>query len=110
MSVPLSEFVPLIPEIFVLTMACVILLVDLYIKQENGSLNYMLTLGTLVVAAILSYQLTPTSGSEIVLASTFISDGMSAVLKLFLYLVTAGVVVYSRQYLSERDLFKGEFF
>jgi NADH-quinone oxidoreductase subunit N len=40
----------------------------------------------------------------------FIDDPLSDVLKLFLYLTVAIVMVYSRDYLRERGLFKGEFF
>jgi len=109
MSVPISEFAPLLPEIFVLTMACVILLVDLYLTDENRYISYLLSLGTMAVAGLITF-MTMSSEVIIVLNGTFINDPMAGILKLFVFLMTAGVFVYSRQYLIERDLFKGEFF
>ena len=109
MSVPISEFAPLLPEIFVLTMACVILIVDLYLTNENRHISYLLALGTMVAAGVLTF-FTMTDSSVVVLNDTFVNDPMAAILKLFVYLMTAGVFVYSREYLIARDLFKGEFY
>jgi len=109
MTVALSEFAPLLPEIFILTMACAVLIIDLYLTDKNRYISYLLALGTMAGAGIVTYLVMPTT-PEVVLAGTFVSDQMSAVLKMFVYLITAGVLVYSRQYLIERDLFKGEFY
>ena len=109
MTVALSEFAPLLPEIFILTMACAVLIIDLYLTDKNRHISYLLALATMAFAGMITFAVMPTA-PEIVLAGTFISDQMSAVLKMFVYLITAGVLVYSRQYLVERDLFKGEFY
>jgi len=109
MSVPITEFSPLIPEIFVLIMACVILLVDLYLTEFNRHFTYLLSIGTMAVAGLLTFA-TMTTDVVVVLNGSFISDPMAAILKLFVYLMTAGVFVYSRQYLVDRGLFKGEFY
>ena len=34
---------PAYPEIFLLAMACVILIVDLFLREENRGVTYMLT-------------------------------------------------------------------
>lgn len=109
MSVELSEFLPLLPEIFLLTMACVILIVDVYLGEEMRAVTYALSILALLGTGILTYQLAP-GEAEVVLSGTFINDQMAVVLKLFIYLLTIGVFVYSRQYLALRDLFKGEFY
>jgi len=109
MTIALSEFAPLLPEIFILIMACAVLIIDLYLTDKNRHISYLLTLATMAVAGIVTYAVMPTA-PEIVLAGTFVNDQMSTVLKMFVYLITAGVLVYSRQYLVERDLFKGEFY
>jgi len=44
------------------------------------------------------------------LGGLFIDDPLSDVLKLFLYLATAAVLVYARDYLRQRGLYRGEFF
>lgn len=112
MSVPtvdLAEFIPLVPEIFLLCMACIILVLDLYFNEESRAITYVLSLLSLFITGVLTYQLAP-AAPEIVLAGTFVSDPMSAILKLFIYVVSAGVLVYSRDYLVQRNLFKGEFY
>lgn len=109
MSVELSEFLPLLPEIFLLTMACVILIVDVYLGEDMRAVTYALSILALLGTGILTYQLAP-GEAEVVLSGTFINDQMAVVLKLFIYLLTIGVFVYSRQYLVLRDLFKGEFY
>lgn len=109
MSVSISEFAPLLPEIFVLSMVCVILLVDLYLTDENRYISYLLSLATLAIAGVITFATMP-SEPLTVLNGTFVNDQMAGVLKLFVYLMVAGVFVYSREYLASRNLFKGEFF
>ncbi len=109
MTVELSEFIPLLPEIFLLAMASIILIVDLFLTDSKRHVSYLLSLGALLVSGLLTYALAP-SEPQVVLAGTFVSDPMSVVLKEFIYLVTAAVFIYSRQYLQDRALFKGEFF
>ncbi len=111
MSVPISvsEFAPLLPEIFVLSMACIILLVDLYLTDDNRYISYALGLLTMGLAAVITFVTMPVE-SVVVLNGTFVNDQMAAILKLFVYLLTAAVFVYSREYLIARSLFKGEFY
>lgn len=109
MNFVLPNFVPAIPEIFVLCMACVILLADLFVTDKGRILTYLLSLGTLAIAALLTVN---TGNSEPVytFSGSFVGDRMADVLKVFVYLVTAGVMIYSRRYLMDRNLFKGEFY
>jgi len=105
----LSEFAPLLPEIFVLTMTCIILLVDLFLTDQNRYISYLLSVITMGVAAVITMVGIP-SQPEVVLAGTYVNDEMGSILKIFVFLVTAIVFVYSREYLTHRNLFKGEFF
>ena len=109
MTVALSEFVPLMPEIFVLVMTCAVLIIDLYLTDKTRHITYMLTLVTMVVAGVITYIGMPAE-QEVVLAGTYVNDKMAVILKLFVYLTTVGVLVYTRQYLAERGLYKGEFY
>jgi len=109
MTVEISEFLPLLPEIALLCMACGILLVDLFLTDESRIVTYLLSLLALGGTGMLSLITAPTQAT-IVLSDSFISDPMSAVLKVFICFITAGVLVYSRHYLSLRQLLKGEFF
>ena len=101
--------IPALPEIFVLSMACLVLVIDLFLSDQNRVVTYLLTQATLLGAAIITVSL-HTPGTQVVLNGMFISDSMSDVLKVFIYLITAVVFLYSRHYLTERQLFRGEYF
>ncbi len=107
----ISELQLALPEIFVLSMACVVLLADLFISDERRGLTHMLALVTLVFATILTLRLMLPSGEvEYAFADTFIRDRFGDVLKVFSYIILAGVFVYAKHYLRRFNLFKGEFY
>lgn len=104
-----SDFSLIIPEIFILTMACIVLIVDVFLTDEQRNVSYLLSVITLIIAAILTW------GNHIGIrtvgfSGTFVVDTMADVLKFTIYLVSAVLFVYSRQYLKQRNLYKGEFY
>ncbi len=107
MNFPMPDLLPALPEIFVLAMACAILLIDVFSKERIWA--YGLTLFTLVGAAAITV-FTSQPETQFTFGGQFVDDAMADVLKLMAYLSTLAVVVYSRAYLSERGLFRGEFF
>ena len=108
-SMQLAQFVPALPEIFVLVMVSLILIIDAAVDDSKRYLAYVLSLVTLAGAAYLTAHDLSTM-PVLTLGGLFIDDPLSDVLKLFLYLTVAVVLVYSRDYLTERGLYKGEFF
>ena len=109
MNVELNEMIPALPEIFMLSMACVVLIVDLFLNENNRVITYLLSQASLLGAAILTVMLHSNEAS-LIFNGMYISDSLGDILKVFIYLVTAVVFLYSREYLVERNLFKGEFF
>jgi len=109
MNIVIPDFSPAIPEIFILSMACLILIADLYISDDNRFITYLLSLAALVGASLLTINL-HTGNSVLTFNGTFISDSMGDVLKIFIYLVTGFVFIYARGYLQDRNMFKGEFY
>ncbi len=107
MMFPVPDLLPALPEIFVLGMACAVLLVDVFSK--NRTLSYGLTLAALLGASVLT-AFTSVPQVQTTFGGQFIDDAMGDVLKLMAYLAAMMAVVYSRNYLGERGLFKGEFF
>ncbi len=101
------------PEIFMLSMACIVLLADVYLGQGEKvvyrKLAYWLSLATLVFTFILTWKVSPAS-SQNAFNGLYVSDGLSDVLKYFIYGISFTVIIYSREYLEERSLFKGEYF
>ena len=109
MNIALSEFAPLSTEIFVLTMACIILIVDVFLSEQHRIVSYVLSLATLLVAALISGSMLDNE-TAVVLNGTFVSDPMAALLKTSIFLITFGVFMYSRAYLVARGIFSGEFY
>ncbi|MEO5703055.1 MAG: NADH-quinone oxidoreductase subunit NuoN [Gammaproteobacteria bacterium] len=105
----MPNFLPAVPEIFVLSMACIILIVDLFLTGRSRIVTYLLSQATLLTAAILTVAL-HAQEPVITFSGTFINDTMGDVLKVFIYLVTAAVFLYSRVYLRSRELDKGEYY
>ena len=103
------DFLPAAPEIFVLSMACIILIVDLFLTGRSRIVTYLLAQATLVIAAILTVYL-HAQQPVLTFSGTFINDTMGDVLKVFIYLITAVVFLYSRKYLGSRALDKGEYY
>lgn len=109
MNFEIPNFTPAIPEIFVLSMACLILILDLYVSDKNRVITYLLSIATLVGATILTVNQTMT-GPVYTFSGTFVLDPMAVILKVFIFLVTAVVFIYGRGYLADRNLFKGEYY
>jgi NADH-quinone oxidoreductase subunit N len=109
MNIGISEFVPLLPEIWVLTMTCVVLVLDLFLHDRNRVVSYWLSQLTLVGALGLTLAVA-SAEPQVVLNGTFVADPMATLLKSFIYIVTFGAFVYAREYLRVRDLFKGEYY
>src|SRR5690606_40544303 len=97
------------PEIFLTAAICVVLLVDVFLRQEQRRITYALSMLALVGAAVMSWVF----GSETATTTFFgsyVADPAGNALKLFAYLIVAIVFLYSRDYLERAGLFKGEFF
>jgi NADH-quinone oxidoreductase subunit N len=104
----MTNLMPASPEIFLLVMTCVILIADTLIRQSGRLITYLLVQLTLMVCALITVG-THHDGVAQVFHNMFVDDLMSDVLKLLTYLSVSMMLVYSRQYLTVRDLFSGEF-
>ena len=97
-------------EVFVLAMTCLIMIVDLFVKDMKRTATFFLTQLTLVGAAFITLSL---STGEILytFSNMYVSDLMADVLKLLLYLTVMVVLFYSRGYLQDRpQMAKGEYY
>jgi NADH-quinone oxidoreductase subunit N len=105
----MPAFLPAAAEIAVLTMACLILVVDLFLDDRRRWITYSLCMLTLALAAWLTAAVVP-DGRLLTFSGTYVSDPLARVLKLFTYGVVAVVFLYSKAYLRDRGLFKGEYY
>ena len=96
-------------EITILTLLCTVLVIDLFVSQDKRIITYWLTMATLAATAFMVTFNSPESGS-LIFSGSYVSDELSVLLKLVSIVSTAVVILYSRDYLIDNDLFKGEFF
>jgi NADH-quinone oxidoreductase subunit N len=108
MTYPVPDMLPALPEIWVLAMACVILVVDLYAKPHR-MIAYWLCQATLIGAALLT-MVRMSMAPELTFSNMFVHDQLSDLLKLAFYLITFFVFAYSREYIRERGMYRGEYF
>lgn len=109
MSFEIPNVMPALPEIFILSMTCIILVVDLFLSKTSRGATYMLSQATLVIAVLMT--IATFVGSPILTFSdTFVRDGIGDVLKIAIYIATFVVFLYAKDYLKDRGLFKGEFY
>lgn len=104
-----SELSLLAPELWVLTMACVILVVDLYLSESRRVISFWLTQLTLLGALLLTLKIRDTL-PVFAFDGAFVLDSMSIVLKSSIYIIVAGVFFYSRDYLRQSGIHKGEYY
>src|SRR6266581_815520 len=100
------------PEIFLLAAGCAILVIDPFLKDARRWVTYALSLAALLGCAVLTTIVTGMTGGQ--LATTFngmfVSDMMASTLKMFTYIAVALCLAYSRVYMAERGLYRGEYF
>ena len=99
------------PEMLLLAGTCVTMLVDVYSKDERRRATYYLAQGLLALCfASTLFVLRESEGQRAFLFhGLFVSDALGHILKLMCYVAVSGALVYSRQYLFDRGLLKGEF-
>ncbi|MFD1121698.1 NADH-quinone oxidoreductase subunit NuoN [Methylophilus flavus] len=103
------DLLALLPELVLLGMAMFILLLDLFILPQNRSIIYGLSQFTLFAAAFFTFK-THTPAVGFAFSHMFIDDTLSDVIKMMMYLGTSLIFVYSRKYLQDRNLYRGEFY
>ena len=93
-----------------LAMACLILIVDLFVKDKKRTLTFGLTQLTLIGAAFVTVL---TSSGQILytFSNMYVGDLMGDLLKFLLYITVMVVLFYSRVYVLNRpQIAKGEFY
>jgi len=101
------------PEFWVLVMACVIMIVDLFLQEERRGIIHMLAMLTIVFAAIITLRgdyLVDGVRSVTAFNDSFIRDSMGDVLKVFSFFIMGLIFTYSKFYLRSFKMFRADFF
>ena len=109
--IAIIDHLPALPEAILLLGACALMIVDLYVKDAERRAT--LWLAQIVLALCLCATLFVLWGSGgrclLIFYGLFVSDSMGHLLKMVCYLAVSAALVYSRQYLQDRALLRGEF-
>ena len=97
-------------EIFLLCAICVILIGDLYVRENQRPLAYLLAQVSLIGTLLITWSVAPESGSATAFGGSFVMDQMSVVCKTWILVVSIGVFLYSRDYVNSRNITNGEYY
>ena len=100
-----------LPEMWLLVATCVVMVIDVYSKDEQRRLTLYAAQFTLLVCFLLTaYVLFESEGTrQLIFSGMFVSDVLGHLLKLVSYVAVSAALLYSRQYMLDRSLLRGEF-
>lgn len=101
------------PEFWVLAMACVIMIVDLFLREERRGIIHMLAMLTVIFAAIITLRgdyLVDGATSVTAFSGSFIRDPLGDVLKVFSFVIMGLIYTYSKFYLRGFKMFRADFY
>ncbi len=104
-----AELAPALPEIVLLTLICVVLVADLFVNDERRAITFWLTLGSLALTAW-SLLATAPDARTVMFTGSYVSDGLSQILKLFSVGLVGVGFFYARDYLRQNALLRGEYY
>ena len=107
MSHWLHILAPASTEIFLLVMVCVIMLIDIFLADTQRWFTYLLTQVTLIVAGIITWH--QWGQHTIAFDGQFVLDNMAVVLKEVALLIAFAIFMYSRVYVVDNKMMRGEF-
>jgi NADH-quinone oxidoreductase subunit N len=106
----LSSLAPAIAEIWLVTAVCIVLLVDVFAGERRRGLTPTLALLALALGAALTVQYGEVAQRTVLFDGMYVADELGWALKLAGFLVVAVVLLYSRSYLENRGILRGEYY
>ncbi len=103
------DLMPALPEMVMLAMTCLVLVVDLFLPQEKRGFTLLLSVVTLGLAIGAVIVVAPVSTVSS-FGGSFVLDQLAVVLKIAICGITILVFVYSRDYLADHNIYKGEYY
>jgi NADH-quinone oxidoreductase subunit N len=105
----LLDHLPALPEVLLLAGTCVLMIAD--VRAADRRLAYWIAQATLLACFVATlWVLDVSSGRKYyIFSNLFVADTLSHLLKATCYLAVSTALVYSRQYLLDRGLLRGEF-
>ena len=111
MNFEMPIFSVALPEIFLLCMASLILLVDVFLVERFRVVTYVLTQLAIVIGFILvAMQYREYPQPIITFSGHYVLDKLAVLTKLFVLLTTVFAFIYAHQYLKSRQIPRGEYY
>ena len=109
MTFEIASLEPVYPEIFLLAASCLILVIDVFLRDSQRIMTYGMAIGSLLVTLWL-VSATATDASEVLLSGAVVRDRMGDILKAAMLLAALVSFVYAKDYLRVRGMFRGEYY
>jgi NADH-quinone oxidoreductase subunit N len=98
------------PEIVLLTMACVIAMVDLWVSDPLRRPTYLLVQASLAAVALLHMQAFDAGATSYAMQRMVVADPLGHLLGFFATVAVMISLAYARPYAAQREMLKGELF
>ena len=108
--ISVASLAPAVAEIWLVFAICVLLLVEVFAGTKRPGLTGTLTLLALVIGAALTVRYGQVPHRVLLFDRTFVADELGVVLKLAGFLFVAVALLYSRDYLENRNIQRGEYY
>lgn len=105
----INDILIMLPEFYLVAAACLLLLLDAFMKPTQRPMLHWISIIVLLVAMYLVIVGQPPQ-TVTAFDGMFVRDNVSEILKVFALGTTAMLMVYSRPYLIDRKLLIGEFY
>jgi NADH-quinone oxidoreductase subunit N len=105
-----ASLAPAVAEIWLVFAICVLLLVEVFAGTKRPGLTGTLTLLALVIGAGLTVRYGQVPHRVLLFDRTYVADELGVVLKLAGFLFVAVALLYSRDYLENRNIQRGEYY
>ncbi|NOX67562.1 MAG: NADH-quinone oxidoreductase subunit NuoN [Gammaproteobacteria bacterium] len=104
-----TDLMPASPEIVLLLMICVVLISDVFISDDKRIVTFWTSIASLALTAWSLFASAP-EARTLLFDGSYVSDPLSQLLKLAAVGMVALGFLYSRDYLKQNELLRGEFF
>lgn len=105
----LNDIMIMLPEFYLVAAACLLLLLDAWMKPEQRNLLHWVSILVVLVGIYLVVAGQP-DVAVTAFGGMFVRDAAAEILKVFALLCTGLIFVFSRPYMRDRKLFQGEFY
>jgi NADH-quinone oxidoreductase subunit N len=105
-----QDLSPILPELALLVMACIVALVDLWAPGKDRIVTYCLAQASLGIIALGQLWYFYEGSTYYAMQHMVVADPMGHLLGLFATLAMMTALVYARPYAMPRDILKGELF